>query len=150
SYVYAPIAGRENLPVNHVSFFDAARFANWMNNGQGDGDTETGAYTLQGGTPTPSNGDTVTRNAGAGIFLPSYDEWFKAAYYDPARTFYTAYATASNAPPPCASPPAAPNRANCGGAVGDLTPVGSYTGSPSPYGTFDQEGNIVQWNDTHP
>ena len=48
NYTYAPIVGRENMPVNHVTFFDATRFANWMNNGQGNGDTETGAYTLAG------------------------------------------------------------------------------------------------------
>ena len=40
------------MPVNYVDFYDALRFANWMNNGQGNGDTETGAYTLLGGTPT--------------------------------------------------------------------------------------------------
>lgn len=49
-YSYAPIAGRENMPVNCVSVYDAMRFANWMHNGQGSGDTETGTYTLLGGT----------------------------------------------------------------------------------------------------
>ena len=39
------------------------------------------------------------------------------------------------------------NQANCNGVVGDLTPVGSYTGSPSPYDTFDQGGNVNQWNE---
>jgi formylglycine-generating enzyme required for sulfatase activity len=31
--------------------------------------------------------------------------------------------------------------------VGTLTDVGSYTGSPSPYGTFDQGGNAFEWNE---
>jgi formylglycine-generating enzyme len=65
-----------NKPVNYVSFYDAIRFANWLNNGQGSGDTETGAYTLADGTG-------VIRNAGATWFLPTGDEWYKAAYYDP-------------------------------------------------------------------
>ena len=69
SYSYSAIAGRENRPVNYVSFYDSLRFSNWLHNGQGSGDTETGAYTLLGGTPIPSNGSTVTRNAGANIFL---------------------------------------------------------------------------------
>ena len=47
---YAVIAGRGDMPVNFVSWYDSIRFANWLNNGQGSGDTETGAYTLLGGT----------------------------------------------------------------------------------------------------
>lgn len=64
-----------------MSYFDALRFVNWLHNGQGDGDTETGAYTLLGGTPTPSN-ELVGRNPGAQIFLPTDAEWYKAAFYD--------------------------------------------------------------------
>jgi sulfatase modifying factor 1 len=45
------------------------------------------------------------------------------------------------------SPGAAPNTANCDVAVGALTDVGSYTGSASSYGTFDQGGNVWEWND---
>jgi len=47
-YVYTAKGGDENWddrPVNFVSFWDAARFCNWLHNGQGSGgDTETGAY----------------------------------------------------------------------------------------------------------
>src|SRR5215468_6086133 len=42
NYTYSVIAGRENMPVDWVSFYDAIRFANWMSNGQGNSDTETG------------------------------------------------------------------------------------------------------------
>ncbi len=35
-----------------------------------------------------------------------------------------------------------------GGALGDLTDVGSYTGAASPSGTFDQGGNLWEWNET--
>ena len=144
SYTYSLIAGRENMPVNHVSFFDAARFANWMNNGQGDADTETGSYTLLGGTWTPSNASTIVRNEGAAIVLPSENEWYKAAYYDPASQTYFDYPVAADAVV-CSMPTAAPVRANCTNAAGDLTDSGSYTGSASPYGTFDQGGNLSEW-----
>lgn len=147
SYTYNSIAGRENMPVNYVSFFDALRFANWMNNGQGSGDTETGSYTLLGGTATPSNGAAVTRNAGAAIVLTSEDEWYKAAYYNALSASYFGYPADSNAQTTCAAPTAAPNSANCFGAVNDLTPRGSYTGSASTYGTFDQGGNVWEWNE---
>src|SRR5688572_24567098 len=44
SYSYAPITGRENMPVNNVSFLDALRFANWLQNGQPTG-AQTAATT---------------------------------------------------------------------------------------------------------
>lgn len=54
------------------------RISNWLHNGQGSGDTESGAYTLEGGTPIPTNGATVTRNGGASVFLTSEDEWYRS------------------------------------------------------------------------
>ncbi len=51
SYTYATRPNMANKPVNYVSWYDAIRFANWLHNGQGSGDTETGAYTLLGGRP---------------------------------------------------------------------------------------------------
>ena len=75
--------GFANMPVVYVSFFDAARFTNWLHNGQGSGATETGAYTLSGGTVTPGNAATVSRNSGAQFWVPSENEWYKAAYHQP-------------------------------------------------------------------
>ena len=83
---YSVISGKGDNPVNYVTFYDTLRFANWLDNGQVPGSTETGAYTLLGGTPTPSNANSITRNAGATVFLPSENEWYKAAYYNPTTT----------------------------------------------------------------
>jgi hypothetical protein len=150
SFTYNAKPGREDMPVNFVSFYDALRFANWLHNGQGTGDTESGAYTLLGGAPEPSNGTTVTRNTGATIFLPSEDEWYKAAYHNGvglAATDYFDYPAGSDTQTTCSTPTATPNRANCFFAVANFTEVGSYTGSASPYGTFDQGGNVDEWNE---
>jgi formylglycine-generating enzyme required for sulfatase activity len=147
AFTYSVIAGRANMPVNFVSFYDALRFANWMHNGQGSGSTETGAYTLLGDTPTPSNGTTVARNAGASIFLPSEDEWYKAAYSSALTTSYFDYAAGSNTQTVCATPTGTANRANCNNAASGPTIVGSYPGSASPYGTFDQGGNVYEWTE---
>jgi formylglycine-generating enzyme required for sulfatase activity len=144
AYTYSVVSGRENMPVNYVSYYDALRFANWMNNGQGEGDTESGAYTI---TIEGINDNTISRNSSATIFLTSEDEWYKAAYYDAASSSYFIYPTASDVPTACAAPTAAPNHANCGGALGDLTTVGSYPGSASPYGTLDQAGNVWEWTE---
>ncbi len=149
SYTYATISGRDQMPVNVVSWYDALRFANWLNNGQGTGDTETGAYTLLGGIPEPSNGVSITRNAGATWFLPSENEWYKAAYHknDGATGNYWDYPTSSDTAPTAEAPPGGVNSANYGSALGDLTITGAYTNSPSPYGAFDMGGNVWEWNE---
>jgi formylglycine-generating enzyme required for sulfatase activity len=152
--LYYAKAGFENKPVTFVSFWDAVRFANWLHNGQPVGPedtttTEDGAYTL---TADGIANNTVTRKFGAGVFLPSENEWYKAAYYDPALPGFYHYPAGTDTQTTCAVPGAAPNTANCDSAVGPLTnhltDVGAYTGSASPYGTFDQGGNVSEWNET--
>ena len=165
SYRYAAQPGRAKRPVNYPNLYSAMRFANWMHNGQGDGDTETGAYTLAGGTAIPTNFLTVERNPGAKVFLPSEDEWYKAAFYDPARHKYWDFPAGSDEETICAMPGPTPNTANCGLVTaaanpnnpgitgvaswfwGDVTDVGAYTNSASPYGAFDMGGNLFQWTE---
>jgi formylglycine-generating enzyme required for sulfatase activity len=154
SYTYAVTAGFENRPVAAVTFYEALRFVNWLHNRQGDGDTETGAYTLLGGAATPSNGTTVARNPDARIFLPSENEWYKAAYYDASSATYDPYPFADGFDGGLCEPPpgATTHSANCVPATSPwigLTEVGAYTSSPSAYGTFDQGGNVWEWNEEY-
>ncbi len=100
----------------------------------------------------------MTRNADATIFIPSEDEWYKAAYYDPTTSSYFQYPTSSNTAPSNAYVDAG-NNANFydvdNGGSGyttsspHLTAVGHFATSPSPYGTFDQGGNVWDWNDSY-
>ena len=150
-----------NKPVNFVSFFDSMRFVNWLENGQptGGSGTESGVYTI-------GNGLNETRAPGATFFIPSEDEWYKAAYHQPAvqggdTDDYWLYPTASNSVPTVATAnsvgdinnPGA-NVANYGsgadwnGQDGNVTTVGSAGPlSASFYGTFDQGGNVREWNE---
>jgi formylglycine-generating enzyme required for sulfatase activity len=148
SYVYTTIGGRENRPVGDVSLYDSLRFANWLHNGQPDIGAQTGASTEDGAYTFTGAQSVGARNPGATIFLPSEDEWYKAAYYDAFTTSYFEFPTGTDSLPSCSAPTASPNSANCGFEVNDFTDVGSYTGSASPYGTFDQGGNAFERNET--
>jgi sulfatase modifying factor 1 len=147
---YEVMPGRGNKPVHRTSFWDACRFANWLHNGQGSGDTETGAYTL---TPDGIANNTVTRNPGWRWAVTSEDEWYKAAYYNPATGTYYDYPTGSNTYPTEEPPPGTDmvrGSVNTENAVYDVTDVGAYDAKPSasPYGTFDQGGNVWEYNES--
>jgi formylglycine-generating enzyme required for sulfatase activity len=176
SYSYA-VLGDGQRPVTYVSWFDAARFTNWLHNGQPTGlqvagTTEQGAYTLNGAT----SGVGFSKGVGAQYWIPSESEWYKAAYYQPAAAGgdadgYWLYPTGSNAVPNSRNGSVSdansgnfyrsvlpnPDGVNDGYAVTGstsysssqnyLTPVGAYTQADSYYGTFDQGGNVWEWND---
>jgi formylglycine-generating enzyme required for sulfatase activity len=155
TYVYNVPSDWANRPVNYVSFWDACRFVNWLHNGQGDGDTETGAYALNG--YNGPDGRMIARNADAKWWVPSLDEWYKAAYHknDGVTSNYWDYPTGTdNAPNNALLTPDSGNNANFQqssftiGAPYYRTDVGAFTNSASPYGTFDQGGNVWEWNDT--
>jgi sulfatase modifying factor 1 len=167
NFKYAPRAAMADKPVNYVTWFDAARFCNWLHNGRPTGvqdanTTETGAYTLNGAM----SGVGIARETGAKFWLPNADEWHKAAYYQPASQggdtdSYWLYPTGSNAAPSVATANAigeitndSANLANhASGAVwngitGHATSVGSGgSGTSSHYGAFDMGGNVKEWTD---
>ena len=150
-------------PVNYVSWGDAARFCNWMHNGQpsrpqDSSTTEGGSYLLEGAT---SDGEllSITRSEAATFVIPSEDEWYKAAYYDGTADVYYDYPTRTNAPPAAEAPPGT-DMTNGSVNYGDndvyvigspyyRTQVGAYDARPSdsPYGTYDQAGNVWEWNE---
>ena len=161
SYSYS-VAGSDpqaaNCPIFCVSWGDAARFCNWLQNGQpnaaeGSGTTETGTYTLNGAL-TNAALMAITRNAGATYFIPSENEWYKAAYYKRGgdNAGYWTYPTCSNTAPGNTLPDTGNNANYYSGGLTDptdgLTPVGAFSASPGAYGTFDMGGDIFQWNET--
>ena len=237
SYVYELLDSESaDKPVNYVNFLDAVRFCNWMHNGQGNGSTETGAYTIITGelvgatrknnittykakglldlnigdqaqmsgltgrgfdsrstitSVRKKNGYTYftiendypnargvgkgvltaiapTHNSNAKFWIPTENEWYKAAYYSPVlnggKGGYFAWATQSDVTPGNTIGDL-PNQANIRTStrftnseffprpdplIGPnmLTAVGSFTNSASYYGTFDQDGNITELNES--
>jgi len=120
--------------------------------------TEDGAYAING--YTGDDGRTIQRTPGAKWFLPSEDEWYKAAYYKGGGTNagYWDYPTSSDTAPGQDMADASGNNANYYTAPyvlpiasGKYTTVaGEFQNSDSPYGTFDQGGNVWEWNETIP
>ena len=152
-YVYTVASDWTNRPVNYVSYWDSLRFTNWLGNGQGSGSTETGAYTLNG--YNSYDGRTIQRNAGATWAVTSEDEWYKAAFYKGGNTNagYWLYPTQSDSAPGRDMADASGNNANYYnnfyliGSPYYRTEVGEFQNSDSAYGTFDQGGNILEWNE---
>ncbi len=158
-YQYNAANDWTNRPINYVSWGDAARFANWLHNGQpvgeqGNGTTETGAYTLDGAT-SAAQLSSVTRNAGWIWAISSEDEWYKAAYYRGGNTSagYWLFPTQSDSAPGRDLADASGNNANYYGTPVPIanpywaTVVGEFQNSDSAYGTFDQGGNVWEWNE---
>lgn len=157
---YSYSTANPNVPVNHVSFWNAARFVNWLQNGQpvgpqGPTTTEGGTYTI---TPDGIAANTIVRNPGAltSWVIASENEWYKAAYFDPSIAGgtggYWQYPTRSNTAPGNSMVDNG-NNANYykNGYTNPplyITAVGTFVNSPSAFGTFDQGGNVTQWNDT--
>jgi|WetSurMetagenome_2_1015567.scaffolds.fasta_scaffold148863_1 formylglycine-generating enzyme len=176
-YTYSVATGFANRPVNYVDWSDAARFVNWLHNGQptgaqSAGTTENGSYDLSATHAYYGpNGQildwnalqtalaAVTRKANATWVTPSEDEWYKAAYHknDGVTGNYFDYPTSSDSVPSNELVNPDPgNSANYLADPGDYsvgapywrTAVGEFENSASPYGTFDQGGNVWEWNET--
>ena len=149
SYTYTAVAGKENQPVRSVNFYDACRFCNWLANGQGSGSTETGSYTL-------ADGYTLSRTSTATWVLPTEDEWYKAAYYDPETDTYSTYPNGSDDVPTEPTDSTTTREMNFGddpywnpdgGSREYYTDVGETTGRSS-YGVADMGGNVAEWTET--
>ena len=167
SYTYTPDVNA-NLPISNVSWTMAARYVNWLNNGQPtitsgtaawNSALNTGAYTMSD-TRANTVSTVVARNSSApGLtqkyFLPSADEWVKAAHYNPAGAgSWNTWQTGVSSPTPAATsvPSGAGNTAvyATGTPVPGYAalPVGSVPNTQSPYGLYDMLGNVTEMTDT--
>jgi len=168
-YLVKPNMG--DKPVTFTSWFNAAQFANWLQNGEqtypssaaGATGVNQGAYTIT----NIASGIAPQRNSAAVFWVPSADEWKKAAYFKggAAAAGCWTYPTQSDSPPTAVmatstgigmlggiSPVPGGNSANFnrgadwGGKDGNVTTVGT-NGGPSTYGAFDMGGNVAEWTD---
>ena len=129
-----------NKPATSISWFEAAKFVNWLNTSSGYSpaykfDAAGNFQVWQPSDPGYVPG-SMFRNSLAKYVLPSVDEWYKAAYYDPTTGVYNLYPTGSNtAPTPVASGTAQGTAVYRQIAPADITQAGGF----SPYGTMGEE-----------
>jgi hypothetical protein len=145
-----------NKPASGASWNEAARFVNWLN-------TSSGGYAAYKFTSNGVNDNIALwttadildydpsnpyRSKRARFALPNYNEWYKAAYYDPTSSTYFDYPTAIGLTPTPAS----------GGTV-DNTAVYFQPGPNGPaaidnagglnrYGVMALGGNIREWEES--
>jgi formylglycine-generating enzyme required for sulfatase activity len=143
-------------PATGITWYQAAAFVNWLNTSQG----YTAAYNLDAGATTLTlwspaqawqlGGQNLYRNAAAHYFLPSENEYYKAAYYDPNKAGgagYWQYATGSNSAPTAVASGTGAGTAVYNG-VGSVPAAVDQSGGLSPYGTMGQTGNVYEWHES--
>ena len=153
----------EDRPVTYLAFYDLARYANWMHYGcpttgesklgTTEGNSTQGAYNTEDFEPVRSGQKTSyesfgKRNRGARFWIPSEDEWYKAAYYDPEKIGnrpYHDYPTRSSDAPTHEQANYMYDNTLCIGEPYFVVPVDSFQNAASFYGTLNQGGNVWEW-----
>jgi formylglycine-generating enzyme len=141
-------------PATSITWYEAARFVNWLN-------TSTGsipAYKFDAGgnfqlwLPGDPGYDAANRyrNTQARYFLPSLDEWHKAAFYNATAGVYYDYPTGSDSVPDGIDFAGDPffDAVFFDGGVNPEPNETVDVGLLSPYGTAGQGGNVREWQET--
>lgn len=138
-------------PAGMMNFYERARFVNWLNTSQGYPPAykfdEKGNWLLWPADEAWTlDGENLYRRKDTMYFLPSDDEWYKAARYNGER--YRSYPTGSDYRPNPVP----------GGRIGGTAVFGQPAesgpadvddaGGLSHYGTMAQGGNVAEWIET--
>ncbi len=155
--IHAIVAGGELRPIRGMGWFGAAAYCNWLHNGR-QATFEamtTGAYDLRSWDMNVSTTwSAVQRSPDAQYFIPSYDQWALATYYDPSRNGPGApgwwpYANGLSQSPVAGAPGVGESSAQWAGdgtpGSYELIPVAAYSGFQSPWGLFDTSGSASEW-----
>jgi formylglycine-generating enzyme required for sulfatase activity len=158
-------AGNEMLPVGNISWRMAAMYCNWLCNDKSaarsafmNGAYDASTFGYSGSVFT----DQLAHNPGAQYWIPTFDEWIKAAHYDPnhdgpGQGGWWLYPNGGDTPltygPPGLILNGHATQANAGwdetsfpGYDPFSVPLGAYPVT-SPYGLFDVSGGTSEWTE---
>lgn len=144
-----------NVPTNNVSWYEAAQFVNWLNTSTGHqaaykftGTQGTSDYTFATWSTAEAAGTNLYRNKDAKYYLPTENEWVKAAYWN--GTSLQTYATREGE-----SIAQGDGTSGIGWnyLIGDFSTNPIYrwsvgSGSQELNGTYDMMGNIWEWTES--
>jgi formylglycine-generating enzyme required for sulfatase activity len=159
-------AGNEMIPTGGISWRTAAIYCNWLHNNKS---TDRGAF-LSGAYDASTFAysgsfftDQLTRSPGARYWIPSLDEWMKAAHYDPAKSNpdgttggWWMFSNSSNTQFIFAPPPSMGGNGTANASWNSFTnpglnpysvPLGAYVGVTSPWGLYDVAGATGEWTE---
>ncbi|MEM6733501.1 MAG: SUMF1/EgtB/PvdO family nonheme iron enzyme [Myxococcota bacterium] len=152
------LPGLDDLPVAGVGWRDAALFVNWLHNDKKPvpESFQSGAYDIStfGSLGGGQFSDQSTRSPGARYWIPSHDEWLKAAHWDPNKEGpgeggWWLYSDGSDTQPEPGLP--GEGETSAGLDVGDFTafsvPLKSYPETQSPWGLLDLSGGAPEWTE---
>ena len=150
-----------NRPATGVTWNESARFVNWLNTIQGfqpaykfSTQPGGGGYEVNQNISLWVSGDAgfnaanPFRNSQAHYFLPSVDEWYKAAYYDPTNSVYYNYPTGSDSAPTAVASGTLTGTAVFGQPSSQGPADITQAGGLSPYGIMGMGGNVYEWEET--
>ena len=142
-------------PATSVSWNEAARFVNWLNTSTGN----QAAYKFTAGGVNDNiavwtSGDAgydvnnKYRNSLAKYVLPSYNEWYKAAYYNPNDSNYYNFTNGSDTEPTAVVSGTTTGTAVYGQSFGQGPANVNDAGGLSPYGVMGLGGNVWEWEES--
>ena len=144
-----------NKPGIGVSWNEAARFVNWLNTSQGF--SAAYKFTTDGVNDNIglwSSGDTgydasnPYRNSNAVYVLPTVDEWYKAAYYDPATDTWRQYASLDGNFPTAVLSGTSDNTAVYGHTPATGPADVDQAGGVNAFGVVGMTGNVYEIEET--
>jgi sulfatase modifying factor 1 len=161
SYMLKPwVANAGMVGVYGITWREAAMFCNWLHNDKSPEwrAIQDGAYDVStfGLNPKGGYSDQLTHSPGAQFWIPTLDEWIKAAHYDPDRFgpgspgWWTHPYASENQPTP-GLPGEGQTSAGVTNPIGyenvlDI-PLGSYPNASSPWGLLDISGGVREYTE---
>ena len=145
-----------DLPAGNMSWYEAAAFVNWLNTSTGFARAYNlsrtgGAWNMALWTAADNGYDAnnLYRNAQAKYFLPSENEFYKAAFGKSDGSGYYRYPTGGDSAPTAVTSGTALGTAVYNQAWIPPGPASIYqAGGRSSYGTRAQGGNIQEWQES--